>query len=854
MQTKPARMLLTTLGIAFGISLYVAIAIINASTRDSFKESIESISGKAQLTITGGPSGFAEALLEPVRTTPGVKTAVPMIESRAFFEGAKASSEGLQIMGIDLLQETSVRSYKATDQKIIDDPLTFLNQPDSIVLTVAFAKKRGLKIDSKIKLATAQGTRPFVVRGLLEPEGVARAYGGSLAIMDIDGARVSFGKENKLDRIDIVPEKNIALDEVKKNLEKTLGSGFTIERPETKTEQMDRVVKSYQLILTFFSTLALLVGLFLVMNSVAVSIAERRREIGTLRALGGTRVSMVALFVSEVFGIGLVGTLLGCGGGVLLSRVLVNQITTSISSQFQTQVHIARLEFTMEQFLFTMAIGVASSLIAALIPATRAASVHPLESMKRHQESTEAQDDRRGMALVALGFLMLVWITVSMSYGFSARFGIFFDLSDKFFAVMGAALFGPFLVFLLIRLFHFIFARSRLTVIRLAFENLLKSRKRTTSNLMALMVGLFLVTMISTVRNSFHDTLVNWLDEVFLSDIIVSSSGRLITADVQPIDEKVLTELPQVEGIQPIEKGRGQAVRFTRLNHHGDVMVIKAYDHFPKYYQNRNIKVIGSDRVSTVEKLYETNEPRMIASENFIKKYNKKIGESVTLDTPSGAKEFKIVGMAVDFASPNGVFYLNRAVYRKLWNDPTITSFTLNMEPGFTFDQVRANIDKTIGRKWNLVAISNKEFKRQMEETIEQSFAYTRAIGAISLLVGLLGLLNTMLISVMERTREIGVLRAIGCTRTQISSIIFSEAILQGLFGGLIAMCLGTYVGKLFVEHSLSTSLGWYIDFYFPKDSVVTTLITGVVVAGLAGILPARRAAALPITEALDYD
>jgi len=150
--------------------------------------------------------------------------------------------------------------------------------------------------------------------------------------------------------------------------------------------------------------------------------------------------------------------------------------------------------------------------------------------------------------------------------------------------------------------------------------------------------------------------------------------------------------------------------------------------------------------------------------------------------------------------------------------------------------------------------ISNAEFKREMEETIERTFAYTRAIEFISLLVGLLGLLNTLLISVMERTREIGVLRAIGGTRVQISSMIFSEAIVQGFFGGIVAVALGTYVGKLFVEYSLSNSLGWLIDFYFPKTAVITTLFTGVLVAGIAGILPAQRAARIPITEALDYD
>jgi len=204
--------------------------------------------------------------------------------------------------------------------------------------------------------------------------------------------------------------------------------------------------------------------------------------------------------------------------------------------------------------------------------------------------------------------------------------------------------------------------------------------------------------MISTVRNSFHDTLVNWLDEVFISDILVSSSGRIITADVQSTDESVLKDLSHVKGIRPIELGRGAGIKFSRISYHGDTVVIKAFDHSSSYYQNRNYKVAGSDRFSTVEALYQGDDPKMLASENFLRKYKFKVGESVLLDTPSGATPFKIIGKVVDYASPNGVFYLNRATFKRLWKDSTLTSFQLNLAPGFTFEQAKANIDQALGQ------------------------------------------------------------------------------------------------------------------------------------------------------------
>ncbi len=850
---KPSRAFLTTLGVAFGIALYVAIAIINQSTRESMRESVESVSGKAKLSVSAGIAGFAEDKLESIRTTPGVKTAVPLVEARAFFVGATESADGLQIMGVDLLQETSVRSYKATDQRIIDDPLTFLNQPDSIIITTKMAAERGLKLDSKMTLSTAVGAKEFTVRGLLEPEGTAKAYGGALAIMDIDGARVTFGKENKLDRVDIIPEKDFTVDQVKANLEKTLGPGFNVERPESQSEQTEKVLASYQLILTFFSTLALLVGLFLVMNSISVAIAERKREIGVLRALGATRTSMVTLFVTEVFGIGFVGSILGCFLGKMLSHALVKQVMASVSAQFQSNIQVSHLDFPLSQIILTVVGGTLASIIAALFPALKAASIHPLESMKKNAETFSHEDERRGKIQIIFGFALLVFASLAMVLSWS-KIWIGFDLLGKASSVLGSALFGPFLVFLLLKGFRKLTLRLPYPILRISQENLQRSRRRTTANVMSLMVGLYLVMLISTVRASFHDTLTNWLDRIFVADLMVGSNGRFIMADVQPLKESIEKEILQVPGIRPIGENRGSASRVIRFKYEGTLMTIKAHDQYADHYEYKNYAVVGSDRIKTAQTLYENEEPRVLTTNSFLSHYHKAVGDFVEFDTPTGKIPFKIMGVISDYASPIGVFYMNRAVYKKYWKDNLVTGFVLDLAPGYTFEQVRKNIAETVGKKWNLVTISNAEFKNQMQSAIDRTFAYTKAIEYIALLVGLLGLLNTLLISVMERTREIGMLRAVGSTRSQISRMIFSEAILQGFFGAVIAIALGAYIGRLFVTYALTDHLGWIIEFHFPIVSIFSTLLTGVIVAGIAGFFPARKAANLQITEALDYE
>ena len=852
LQLRPGRTILTTLGVALGIALYVAISIINESTKNTLKDSIEAVGGKASLTVSAGISGFSEDKLEIIRKVPHIKSAVPMIEARAFFEGALESTDGLYILGVDLLQETAVRTYQATDQRIIDDPLTFLNQPDSIIFTEALAKKRGLTIDSKVKLSTSLGLKTFTIRGLLKPEGAAKAYGGSLAIMDIDGARMMFGKENKLDRIDIVPQDGVVVADLKNELQKALGDNFTIDSPASQSEQMEKMLTAYQLILTFFSTLALLVGLFLVMNSISVAIAERKKEIGTLRALGATRVSMVLLFVSEVFGIGLIGSALGCVIGRGMAGKLVTQVTNSLGAQLQMRLEVAHLEFTWHQIISAILFGTIASVVAAFIPALKAADIHPLEAMKKHAETFSAEDEKRSKLTILLGFGLLVFTTLSMIYQWG-HLWIGIDLFTKVSSVLGAALFGPFLVFILINWARALGKNTTRPVLKLALENLIRSRKRTTSNVMALMVGLFLVMLIATVRASFHDTLTTWLNQIFVADIMVASTGRMIVADVQPMHEEIQKEILSIPGVMPIGENRGTASRIVPYLHNGKRMTIKAIDHYADFYHYQNFAVQNGDKNKVAPLLYN-GEPTVILTENFLLKQNKKVGEMVEFNTPTGKIQFKIVGSVSDYASPEGVIYISRDNYKKYWNDSLVTAFIINIAPGYTLEQVRANIDREIGKKWNVITISNAEFKAQMEQAVERSFAYTRAIEYIALLVGLLGLLNTLLISVLERTREIGMIRAIGGTRNQVSAMILLESLLQGVFGSLVAILLGSYIGKLFVEYALTSTLGWIIDFHFPKESIFQTLITGILVAMIAGIIPARKAANLEITESLDYE
>lgn len=853
LKTKPVRTILTTLGVSLGIALFVAIQMINRSTLRSFQESIEAVAGKAGLIVTAGESGFPEQKLEVVKKHPSVKHAVPMVETRAYFAGAGKSAETLVVMGVDLLKEQAVRTYKTTDEQIIDDPLTFLNQPDSIIVSHAFAKAHGFKLDSQFELASARGKMKFTVRGLLSPSGPAKAYGGAVAIMDIDGAQMTFGKESRLDRIDLVLREGALVDQVAREIASSLGEGYRVQRPQGQSDDMERLVKSFQRMLSFFSTMALLVGVFLINNSVSIAVAERKREIGTLRAVGATRKSILSLFLCEAGFMGFLGSLLGIGIGQVLARLLVSIVTRSMSAQFMTKIDVPKLVLPSELFWGGLALGSGASLVAAAWPAFRATRIHPVEAMRRQELTSDESRSSFTKLSPVLGAILLVFLAVSSVLKWETKVH-WVEFLNQGSSVFGSALLGPAIVTVLIVAFRFFSKFMGGAVLRLSQDNLLRNPQRTGNNVMSLMVGLLLVSMISVVNHSFKTTLLRWYDKVFVADLLVSSYGQLITFDVQPLHESIRNDLNMIQSAYQEKGVRAWGLRFVHSTYEGQQIGIKAYDEPSLRSEFKGMDIRDRDPKEAGNELFHSQDPTVLVSENFELHFNKKRGDKIKLPTPSGLIEFRIAGQVIDFASQKGVLYMNRETYKKYWNDQLVSTYAMSAQEGVTPEDLRREIDQRLGQSKNITATLSGELRKQMEAAVDQGFAYTIAVEAAALLVALLGLLNTLLISVMERTRELGMLRAVGMSRSQLSRMIFQEAVIEGGLGAVVAVIFGAYVSYLWIKNSLAHVLGWIVGFYFPWKGILWTVVIGVGVAIIAGWYPARRAAKIDIREALEYE
>lgn len=322
---QKAQLVIAVSGICLGVAAMVSIDIVNKSVLRSFEDSINHVTGRAALQITEGESGFPEKLLDLVQNVPGVEYAAPVIETTANFSGG--SERSVMILGVDTLQDHKIRDYSLTDETAdIPDPLLFLARSDSILLTRETAEREGIKIDQQIRLQTVQGIKTFYVRGLLNPEGPARVAGGDVAVMDIYATQAAFGRDDRIDRIDVSFLPGETLDVMKDRIQRVLPEGYTVDTPAARTRQVEMLLSRFRKSIGLISSMAVFVGMYLIYNAVSISVVQRRKEIGILRALGARRGEVIRLFLGETFAISILGSLLGVGLGLVFAKLTIGVV------------------------------------------------------------------------------------------------------------------------------------------------------------------------------------------------------------------------------------------------------------------------------------------------------------------------------------------------------------------------------------------------------------------------------------------------------------------------------------------------------------------------------------------------
>lgn len=834
-----ARTLLTLTGIALGVAVFVGMHTANQSVMFAFHKTIDRIAGATQLQVSAGELGFGEEVLEKVQGVAGVRVAVPVIE--ATVQTGIASQGNLLILGVDMLGDRGLREYdlEGGDDGAIDDPLVFLAQPDSLIVSRTFASDNHLAVNSKLKLSTMQGDKFFTVRGIMKTSGLSSAFGGKLAVMDIYAAQKMFGRGMKFDRIDLAVMEDAKVEDVQARLQQALGPGVQVQTPEARGNEFEAIAGIYSISANISSMFALFIGMFIIYNTFAIAVTQRRTEIGILRALGATQGQIRALFLAESACAGLVASSIGVIAGMAMARGMAGYIGGLLSDVYGINERAQEISANPVLIGSALAIGVVTSLLAAFFPSRNAARVDPVKALQkgRYQSLSEGENRARTIAAaiaaaIALGSFAVGGKGVLLYAGY-------------LFSILAAVFLAPMLGLWLSRILRPILKWIRPVEGTLAADSLIQAPRRTSGAVAALMLSLALVVSLAGVAKASYSAILRWVDVALNPDLFVSTSEN-ITARSYRFPAAMGDELRKIDGVDQV-----QAVRATRFLYQGSPIMIVATD----ISQLRDRAKMPAVEGDTGEMYRATAAGKgVIVADNLALLRHLHAGDVMEIPTPKGILRLPIRGTVLDYSDQQGSILIDRKVFIENWGDDSVDTFRIYLKPGSSDIAVRQKILDKLGNTTRLFVMTNKDLRAYILRITDQWFGLTYVQIAVAVLVAVLGIVNTLTVSIADRRRELGVLQAVGAIRNQVRGTIWIESLAIGTLGLTLGLMFGAVQLYYVLEISRRDIAGLRLDYAYPFGTVALLVPMILGAAFLSSIGPAESAVRGSLVEALEYE
>ena len=833
------RTLLTTAGIVLGVAVFVGMHAANQSVLFAFTRTVDRIAGKTELQVTAGETGFPEEILDKVQSAATVRIAVPVIEA---IVDSKLHGEGnLLVLGVDMTGDRGLRDYdlESGDEAVIDDPLVFLAQPDSIIISKEFADKNRLKVDEKLTLGTVEGDKQFTIRGVMKSSGLTSAFGGNLAIMDIYAAQKMFGRGRSFDRIDLAVKEGRSVADAEKELSDMLGPGFRVEPPSGRGQQFEAMLAAYSMMVNISSAFALFIGMFIIYNSFAIAVTQRRAEIGILRALGATRRQIRGLFLGESALTGLIGSIGGVLFGLLIAQGIAASIGGLISDVYGVAQHTDEIARSPWLMAGALAIGIVTSVVAAAIPARSAARVDPVQALQKGKYQVLSAGESRVRAIVAAVFAAISLVclaTADSRIVFYAGFAL---------AIAASLLLTPLLSLALARALRPVLKLIRPVEGVLAADSLIQAPRRTSASVAALMLSLALVVAFAGMARASYDSIIDWMQTALNPDLFVMPSQNVVMRTIRfPADMG-----PQIAAVPGVE--RVQLVRDARIVFRDTPIMLVSADIASIAQTARRDPVEGN--ADDMYRRTAAGEAFMV-SDNLARLQHLHAGDVIDVASPGGVIRLPIAGIVVDYSDQQGSILLDRKLFIKYWHDDSVNIFRVYVQRGVRVPDVRQRIlDRFAGRR-QVFVFTNPELKAYILKITDQWFGLSSVQIAVAVLVAILGIVNTLTVSITDRRRELGVLQAVGGMHGQIRRTIWIEALSVGVIGLALGYALGA-INLYYILQIVDKDIaGLRLDYRFPVNTVLALIPTILGAAFIAAIWPAESAVHGSLVEALEYE
>ena len=723
--------------------------------------------------------------------------------------------------------KAKIRQYKPTVDLFVDDIRPLADKYFSHVLTVQKDPK-----SRKITLLRV---------GTVKGKGIAAFLGGYTLIMDLDTAGRILGMEQgQVNRIDLTLQKGVNKSTVRAEVEKLARGHGAVRTPEEQNRALGSVMEGMQTGFALCGVAALVVGLFLVYNALAVCVAERRHEIGILLSLGASRLQVWLLFAGEAAALGLAGSLVGIPLGIGLAYLGL-QPMQGVLRDIYVDIEANQVEVGFGLMALALATGMVTAIAAALVPAVSASKENPAEAVR---QVAKAPTWRYLVWQLACTFTLfglgVGFIILRNQLGF--RQGAY---GGMVLVLLGALVAAPLVTAGLARLMQPVARRFFPITWRLAADNLVRAPGRTGLVIAALAAGVALVTQTYGTIVSNRTALSDWVQEYIAADLIVSATSPVEVGSSQTMKEELAKQILATPGIEEALPSRELLLAYA------DTQVkLFAFDAAGLYRMEKK-RQSKAPYLELYKVLGET--PRAaIVSENFAALHNVRKGDTIVLPAQGQEVRFLVIGQIMDYAWNKGTIFIDRREYKRFW-DSKVRYFDVFVSTPQDEEKVK-QVQQTLSAKLGLFVTTRKELQTKIESAIERLYGIALSLQFVVMVVAALGVVTALLISVLQRKREMGLLRAIGASRSQVVRSFQAEAFLMGVIGTLIGFLVGIPMEWYVLNVLILQESGFLFAVHVPWGFSLVIVAAGLLMPLIAGQGPAMHSVRQRIPEAIAYE
>lgn len=831
---EPVRAALTILAVTLGVAVVLAMDLAGAAATGSFRASIETLTGDNDLEIVAA-GGVPESVVGTLASLPySIRISPRVLDSAVLVD----TQQTFPLIGLDLVAEASslgngMASEPGSSESFRPSggDLRDLADPDSVWVGTSLGKQPG----ERIRLLINDQIRDFAVRGVY-PDSNGNE---SAIVMDLAAAQRALNRFGRVDRILLKVPETPSLEEWQRRLRARLPVGVEIRPEGTGTKENRRMLAAFRWNLQLLSYIALIVGAFLIYNTISVSVVRRRPETGIVRALGASRGAVLAAFLGEATFFGLAGAALGLPVGRLMASGAVGLMSATVESLYVSS-RPGAIKLSPWSVALAFLIGVGVAILSAYSPAREASLVPPVEAMARGRREYLARVHKSRDFWIAMVLAIAAFAAARVP------------------AIAGQPFFGYFAAVLLV-------AASALTIpvfadrvidyssrwlgkilgveALLASQSLSASLRRTSVLVGALSTAIAMMVSVGIMVGSFRETVRLWMNDRLPADLYLRPAGEPAPDRHPTISPGLADKISKLQGVAGVDR-----LRAYEISYDGLPATLAAVDLSARRSEQRPNFLSGRPADRVFSEIRGKND--VLVSEPFAYKHHVRPGGSITLPLGAARPSFRIGDIYYDYGSESGTILMDRQTLLRYLPDPAPSNLAVYLAPHASVETVEREILQASAGHRLLIA-SNRDLRREAIRIFDRTFAITYALEAVAVVVAVMGIAGALLALVIDRRRELGLLRFLGAATGQLRKQILLEAGLLGLLANMVGLALGLALSLVLIYVINKQSFGWTIRFHWPVAVLLSAISVVYVATVLAGLYPAEVAVRLNPLEAV---